>query len=53
MTKTNDTNAMLKIIINGQSTFRQEMLEKFDQIDQKFIKVDERFDVLEKNLTKE
>jgi len=51
MADTDDTQKMLQIIINGQSSFRQEMLKKFDQIDRKFESVGERFDSLEDNLT--
>jgi tetrahydromethanopterin S-methyltransferase subunit G len=50
-----DTQKMLKIIINGQSTFRQEVLSKLDKVDKKVDKLGERLenkiDGIDKNLT--
>lgn len=60
MVGTDDTKKMLRIIINGQSSFRQEVLGKIDKLDQKLSgRIDGveksltvRIDSLEKNLTK-
>jgi hypothetical protein len=46
-----DTQKMLRVIINGQSTFRQEVLGKIDNLDQKVDKLDIKIDRVEKNLT--
>ncbi len=50
----NDNQKMLQAIINGQSSFRQELLGKIDKIDKKIDdKVDglsEKLDQVEKNL---
>lgn len=50
-----DTQKMLKIIINGQSSFRQEVLGKIEEVDRrlggKIDKLDEKIDKVEKNLT--
>lgn len=59
MTKSDDTQQMLRAIINGQSHFRQEVLRKIDRLDEKLTKridqVDERLagriDSVEKNLS--
>ena len=59
MTKTDDTQQMLRIIINGQSTFRQEVLGKIDKLDKKLTdridglenNLSQRIDLVEKNLT--
>lgn len=48
MTNTDDTNKMLRVIINGQSAFRQEVLGKIDKLDGKLTG---RIDKVEKNLT--
>ncbi|MEK7616638.1 MAG: hypothetical protein AAB414_01135 [Patescibacteria group bacterium] len=52
----NNTQKMLQAIINGQSTFRQEVLSKIDKLDKKITGVEERLgdkiDSVEKNLTK-
>lgn len=46
---------MLQAIINGQSSFRQEVLKKIDKVDEKVEKLGERLegkiDGVEKNLT--
>ena len=54
-----DTKKMLRAIINGQSAFRQEFLDKFNKLEKKIEAVDERvggvstkIDKVEKNLTK-
>ena len=55
-----DTQKMLRAIINGQSSFRQEVLTKIDKLDQKLTgridnvdeKLTERIDSVEENLTK-
>ena len=54
-----DTKKMLRAIINGQSAFRQEFLDKFNKLEKKIEVVDERvqgvstkIDKVEKNLTK-
>lgn len=48
MTGSDDTNKMLRIIINGQSAFRQEVLSKIDNLDKK---LSGRIDKVEDNLT--
>lgn len=51
----NDTQKMLQAIINGQSTFRQEVLSKIDKLDQKLggriDGLEGKIDQVEKNLT--
>jgi len=49
MANTDDTKKMLQIIINGQSTFRQEVLSKIDNLDQK---LEGRIDGLEVKIDK-
>lgn len=51
MAKSDDTQQMLRAIINGQSSFRQEVLSKFDKLDQKFNGLDGKIDQVEKRLT--
>lgn len=47
----NDTQKMLQaIIINGQSTLKQELLSKIDKVDQKVDKLDVKLDRVENNL---
>lgn len=50
-----DTQKMLQVIINGQSTFRQEVLGKIDRLERglggKIDKLDEKIDRVDKNLT--
>ena len=54
-----DTQKMLRAIINGQSNFRQEVLAKIDKLDQKLTgkidsvdeKLTRRIDSVEENLT--
>ena len=52
----NDTQKMFQAIINGQSTFRQEVLSKIDKLDQKLggrmDGLEVKIDQVEKNLTK-
>lgn len=43
-----DTQTMLRAIINGQSTFRQDVLGRIDKLD---TKLTGRIDQVEKNLT--
>lgn len=54
----NDTQKMLQAIINGQSSFKQELLSKIDRVDQKVEKLngtveelDGKIDKVEKRLT--
>lgn len=51
----NDTQTMLRAIINGQSSFRQEVLGRIDKmeksLDGKMDGLDEKIDRVEKNLT--
>ena len=51
----NDTQKMLQTIINGQSTFRQELLSKIDKLDQKLggriDGLEGKIDQVENNLT--
>lgn len=51
-----DTQKMLQAIINGQSTFRQEVLAKIDKVDKKVDSLGEelngKIDRVEKGLTK-
>ncbi len=55
MAKVDETQKMLRIIINSQSAFRQEILKKFKQIDDRFENLEKglngRIDELESNLT--
>lgn len=59
MAKSDNTQQMLRAIINGQSSFRQEVLGKIDKLDEKLTgKIDQldkgltgRIDSVEKNLT--
>lgn len=51
MTKSDNTQQMLRTIINGQSSFRQEVLGNIDKLDKKIDKVDLKIDKVEKNLT--
>lgn len=51
MSNTDDIQKMLRMIINGQSRFRQEILIKFDKIEQKIEKLDKKIDSVEKRLT--
>ena len=51
----NDTQKMLRVIFNGQSAFRQEVLSKIDKVDKKVVRLGDRLegkiDSVEKNLT--
>lgn len=51
----NDTQKMLQTIINGQSTFRQDVLGRIDKLDAKLggriDGLEDRIDQVEKNLT--
>ena len=55
-----DTQKMLRMIINGQSSFRQELLSKIDKLDTRLSeridqvdkKLSGRMDSLEENLTR-
>ncbi len=51
----NDTQKMLQAIINGQSTFRQEVLAKIDKLDLKLSGridgLESKIDQVEENLT--
>lgn len=51
----NDTQTMFQAIINGQSTFRQEVLSKIDKLDSKLEGridgLEGKIDKVEKNLT--
>lgn len=50
-----DTQTMLRAMINGQSAFRQEVLKRFKEIDNRFNSLEtglnKRINALEKNLT--
>jgi len=50
-----DTQRMLRVIINGQSAMKSELLTKIDRLDKKFSKkfdgLDQKIDRVEKNLT--
>ena len=46
MANTDDTQKMLRAIINGQSAFRQEVLSRIDKLDSKLTG---RIDQVEKN----
>lgn len=50
-----DTQKMLRTIINGQSTFRQEVMSRIDRLDEKFEgkidSLDKKMGRMEKNLT--
>ena len=46
-----NTQKMLQAIINGQSTLKQELLNRIDKVDLKVDKLDEKLDKVEKNLT--
>src|SRR3989344_2304077 len=48
ITNMDDTQKMLRAIISGQSSFRQEVLSKIDKLDKKLTG---RIDGVEKNLT--
>lgn len=54
MTSKDDTQKMLRVVINGQSAFRQEVLGKIDKLDQKLTRridgLDSKLDKAEKNL---
>lgn len=52
MSQIDDIQKMLRTIINGQNSFRQEVLNKFDQIESKFDGLEKIFDRFERNLTK-
>lgn len=56
MKNTDDTKQMLRIIINGQSSFRQEVLGEIDKLDKKIDGVEknlvERIDKVEGRLDK-
>ena len=56
MAKADDTKNMLQIIINGQSAFRQEVLNRINKLDTKFEgkidSLDKKIDRVEDNLTK-
>lgn len=56
MTDKDDTQKMLRTIINGQSSFRQEVFTKFDRLEQKLTRridgLEGKIDQVEKNLTK-
>lgn len=47
----NDTQKMFQAIINGQSSFRQEVLSKIDKLDQKLNGLDGKIDRVEKKIT--
>lgn len=47
-----DTQKMLQTIINGQSSFRQEVLSRIDKLDQRMTGLDKKIDNVERNLTK-
>lgn len=51
----NDTQKMLQVIINGQSTLKQELLSKIDKVEKKLEGridgLDVKLDKVEKNLT--
>ena len=55
MAKKTDTNELLRTIINNMSTFKQEFLKKFDEIDKKFTgkidRLDKKIDGVEQRLT--
>ena len=46
-----DIQAMLRAIINGQSAFRQEVLKRFDEVDQKFEIISKDIRSLKRELT--
>lgn len=53
-----DAQKMLRAIINGQSTFKQELLSEIKKVDRKverldvsFVKLDKKLDKVESNLT--
>ena len=48
----NDTKKMLRVIINGQSAMKSELIMKIDNVDKKVDKVREDLRDVEKNLTK-
>ena len=56
MANTDDTPKMLRAILNGQSSFRQEVLSKIDKLDNKLSgqidKLDIKIDDVEGRLTK-
>src|SRR5438132_428092 len=59
MAPVDNTQKMLRIIINGQSAFKQEFLGRIDKLDRrmfglegKMVSLDEKIDRVEKNLTK-
>lgn len=51
-----DTQKMLRAIINGQTTLKGELLSKIDKVDKKLSgkidSLDQKVDMVEKNLTK-
>ncbi|OGE26583.1 hypothetical protein A3C26_04245 [Candidatus Daviesbacteria bacterium RIFCSPHIGHO2_02_FULL_39_12] len=55
MVNMNDTQKMLRAIINGQSSFRQEVSSKIDKLDKKLEGridgLESRIDQVDKNLT--
>lgn len=46
-----DTQKMLRAIINGLSAFKQEVLARFNKTDQKIESLDKKIDRVEQNLT--
>lgn len=46
-----DTNKMLRAVINGQSVMKEELLKKIDGVDKKVDKLDSKIDGVEKRLT--
>lgn len=46
-----DTQKMLKAIINGQSAIKQELSDKIDKLDKKIDGLDGKLDKVERNLT--
>ncbi|MBI2334371.1 hypothetical protein HYU96_01080 [Candidatus Daviesbacteria bacterium] len=46
-----NTQKMLRAIINGQSALKQELSGKIDRVDQKVDRLGEKLDKVEKNLT--
>ena len=47
-----DTNKMLRAIINGQSAMKSELLAKIDSVDKKVDRLEKKVDSVEKNITK-
>lgn len=55
MVKSDNTQQMLRAILNGQSSFRQEILKRFDGLEERVdgleVRLDIKIDNLEKRLT--